>query len=78
MAAVSAAKRPTNVSLDPTLVAEAKTLGLNVSKACERGLKSEISAAREAAWLAENAAALASSNAYVAAHGLPLASFRQF
>lgn len=78
MATLSAAKRPTNVSLDPGLVAEAKTLGLNVSKACERGLMTEIRSAREAAWLAENAEAIASSNAYVAAHGLPLASFRQF
>lgn len=78
MPARSTAKRATNVSLDPDLVAEAKNLGLNISKTCERGLVSGIKAARELAWLAENAAAIESSNAYVAAHGLPLASFRQF
>jgi antitoxin CcdA len=33
---------------------------------------------RAACWLRENAEAIRSYNAYVEAHGLPLARFRQF
>jgi len=41
---------------------------------------SKLATARERAkrWLAENAGAFASSNAFVAAHGLPLAKYQQF
>lgn len=71
-------KRPTNVSLDAVLVDDARALGVNVSAACEAGLRQELRAAREAAWREENREAIASSNAYVDAHGVPLARFRQF
>ena len=71
-------KRPTNVSLGAGLVAEAKHLGVNVSQACERGLRAEIAKARATAWQIENAAAIAASNDYVEEHGLPLASLRLF
>ena len=78
MASTAAGKRPTNVSLDLALVGEARTLGLNVSQACENGLRGAVDAARRQQWRAENAAALAASNAYVDAHGLPLGTLRQF
>lgn len=71
-------KRPTNVSLDVALVAEAKALGLNLSQACERGLSAQIAEARALAWQTENRAAIASSNAFVESRGLPLARLRQF
>lgn len=67
------AKRPTNVSLDAALVADARELGINVSAACEIGLRQHLRAAREAAWLAANREAIASSNAFVEEFGLPLA-----
>lgn len=66
-------KRPTNVTLDATLVDDARALGVNVSAACERGLRDELRTAREQAWLEENRDAIASYNAYVAEFGLPLA-----
>jgi antitoxin CcdA len=71
-------RRPTNVSLDRALVDDARALGINLSQACERGLCLQIEEARRAQWLAENRAALASSNIYVETRGLPLASQRQF
>jgi antitoxin CcdA len=72
------ARRATNVSLDPALIEEARTLGVNISRACERGLVEQIAEARAARWLTENADAVGASNAYVDAQGLPLASARLF
>ncbi|HWI84868.1 MAG TPA: type II toxin-antitoxin system CcdA family antitoxin [Sphingomonas sp.] len=74
----SAARRATNVSLDPHLIEEARQLGINISRACERGLAEQIAEARAAIWLTENAAALASSNNFADEHGLPLAASRLF
>jgi antitoxin CcdA len=71
-------KRATNVSLDAELVNEAKRLGINLSQACETGLALQVRAAAEERWKQENGAAIASSNAYVLQHGLPLARYRQF
>ncbi|HEV7341452.1 MAG TPA: type II toxin-antitoxin system CcdA family antitoxin [Sphingopyxis sp.] len=71
-------KKPTNVSLSAELVDEAKKLEINVSEACQAGLLAEVKKAREAAWKAENRAAMEASNEYVRKHGLPLAKYRQF
>lgn len=72
------ARKPTNVSLDISLVAEAKRLGINISRACEVGLNEQIAKERGRIWKEENASALASSNSYVEQHGLPLSRHRQF
>ena len=71
-------RRPTNLSLDSKLVEEAKALGLNVSRACERGLAAQIAEEKSTRWRAGNEAALASSNAFVDENGLPLAPLRPF
>lgn len=71
-------KRPTNLSLNPELVAAAREFGINVSETCERALAAELKKAREAKWLAENRAALEASNDYVRRKGLPLAGQRLF
>ena len=71
-------RRPTNVSLDRVLVEEARALGINLSQACERGIIEQLAKTRTERWVDENRAALASSNAFVEAYGLPLASNRQF
>ncbi|HYD70589.1 type II toxin-antitoxin system CcdA family antitoxin [Azospirillum sp.] len=75
---VEAPKRPTNVSLNSDLLEQARTLGINISKACERGIAQQVAEERGRRWLEENRAALESSNAYVEKHGLPLARYRQF
>jgi antitoxin CcdA len=72
------ARRATNISLDSRILAEAKGLGVNISRACEGGLEAEIARIRREAWLAENGPALDSSNAFAEASGLPLAALRQF
>ncbi len=76
--ATSPTRRPTNVTLDPRAVADARELGINVSQACERGLVSEIKKAREAKWIEDNWEAIQSSNAWVEKHGLPFAKYRMF
>lgn len=70
--------RRTNVTLDPSLVAEAKELGVNVSQASERGVEQAVRKARAQRWLEENQPALDAYNDYVAEHGLPLAKYRSF
>jgi len=71
-------RKATNVSLDSDLLDAAKALGVNVSRACERGLAEQVSETRAARWLEENMQALQSSNDFVEQHGLPLARHRQF
>ena len=72
------ARRPTNVSLPEALVAEAKALEVNLSRACEAGLGAAVQAARAQRWKAENAAAMQSWAGPLERHGLPLARFRSF
>ena len=69
---------PINVSLDAALVAEARELGVNISRASAAGLEKAVADARRARWLGENQSALRSWNAYIEAHGLPLEHLRQF
>ena len=70
--------RPTNVTLDAALVAEAKALGVNISLASAQGLEAAVTRARREKWLADNKDALDSSNRWVETHGLPLATHRSF
>ena len=72
------ARKPTNLSLDTELVDEARALGVNLSRAAEKGVRQAVSEAQSETWKRENAAALKSSNEWVEAHGLPLAKYRQF
>lgn len=71
-------RKAANLSLDAELLREARALGVNVSRAAETGVRAAVRQARAEAWRAENAAAIDSSNAWVEAHGLPLAAFRRF
>ena len=76
--APKSARKPTNLSLDSALLKEAKALGINISRSAEAGIAEAVKRSKEEKWLQENASALASSNAYVEANGLPLARHRQF
>ena len=75
---LTTARKPANLSLDSALVLAAKELKINLSRAAEDGLRRAVSEARVAQWKAENAEAIASSNAYVEEFGLPLEQYRQF
>ena len=69
-------RKPTNLSLDSALLKEAKILGINVSRSAEAGIAEAVKLHKQKKWLKDNARALASSNAYVEANGLPLARRR--
>lgn len=75
---VSVRRRPANLSLDGQLLDEARVLGVNISRACERGLAEQVSEARAERWRRENAEAVADSNAFVEWEGLPLRASRLF
>ena len=72
------ARRRTNLSLDEALVAEAKALDVNLSRAAEEGLASAVKKARADQWKRENADAIRSWNEWVDENGIPLAEYRQF
>jgi antitoxin CcdA len=71
-------RKRTNLTLDPSLLTEARSYGVNLSQAAEAGVRRAVSAAKAEAWKRENAAALASSNTWADAQGLPLDQYRQF
>ncbi len=71
-------KKATNLTLDSSLIKEARALDVNLSRAAEEGLREAVRQARADRWRAENAEALASSNSWVEQHGLPLARYRAF
>lgn len=74
----SAIRKATNLSIDAKVLADAKALDINVSRAAETGIVEAVRAEKNKRWLAENREALESSNAWVEKHGLPLAKYRQF
>jgi antitoxin CcdA len=69
-------RKATNVTLSEPLLAEARTLGISVSKAAEAGVARAVAEKRAELWVRENHEALQSSNTYVEQHGLPLAKYR--
>jgi len=71
-------RRATNVSLSEALVSEARDLGINVSRACEDGLETEVRRERTKRWLEENEAGFEAWNTYVERNGVPLAKYRKF
>jgi antitoxin CcdA len=73
-----APKRATNLSLNESLLATARALDINISRAAEQGVAAAIARRRAEQWQVENAAALESSNAFVESRGLPLARHRPF
>lgn len=71
-------RKSTNLSMDISLIAEAKSLNVNLSRAAEDGLRQAVRKARTAQWREQNAAALAASNTWVEERGLPLERHRLF
>jgi antitoxin CcdA len=71
-------RRATNVTLPAALVAEARARGINVSQACEAGLRAAVAERRRAQWLAENREAIEAYNRRIENDGLTLAAYRPF
>ena len=71
-------RRATSMTLDATLLDEARALGVNLSRAAEEGIAAHTKAARAEAWQRENAEAIQNYNEYIEKNGLPLAEYRMF
>jgi antitoxin CcdA len=56
-------RKSANLTLDSALLSQAKALNINLSRAAEQGVRAAVAQARSEQWVAENAAALESSNA---------------
>ena len=75
---VSAPKRPTNVSINEDLLAQARDLGVNLSQTLEEGLKARLSEERRRRWLEENKAAFVACNEHFEKYGLWSDGIRMF
>lgn len=67
-------RRPVNVTIDESLVEDAKAQGVNLSKAAEDGVRKALADK----WLEDNAEAIKSINEWVEKNGLPLEKYRMF
>jgi antitoxin CcdA len=76
-ARIESPKKPTNVSLDSDLVAQAKHLGINLSQSCEEGLRKEVSKALSEQWLLENSGEIEKWNEWVEKNGMPYSEYRR-
>ena len=74
----SSSRRPTNLSIDAELLSLAKTLGVNISRSAEIGIKEAVSKKLREQWLQDNKDALIASNQFVEENGLPLQKYRSF
>lgn len=66
------------LSVDPTVVAEAKALGMNLPSVAERALLQAINAHKNRQWQEEHGAALQAYAREVEHLGLPLDAYRLF
>jgi len=71
-------RKSTNVTLPPEILDRAKELGINLSRASERGVREEIQETEARRWANENADLVAAYTAMVDRDGLPLAKHRTF
>ncbi len=70
-------RRPTNVTLPEALLADARSLEINVSQACEQGVAAAVADAKAQRRLRENHEAMEAWNGYVEQYGVPFAEFSQ-
>lgn len=71
-------KTRANLSLNASLIEEARALGINLSEAGESGIAAAVKAERERQWKIENREAIEEHNRWVEKNGLPLEKYRMF
>jgi len=71
-------KKATNLTLNADTLAEAKKLGINISKACDEFLESLVKQEKERLWKIENVGFISAYNQIVENEGLPLDEWRTF
>ena len=65
-----APKKATNLSINSSLLAEAKSLKVNLSATLERALEAEVRQKERLAWLADNKQAIENCNKLAESNGL--------
>lgn len=71
-------RKAANLSIDADLLAEAKALSVNISRAAEAGIADAVRKEKERAWKEENREAIEAWNVWVRENGLPFAEYRGF
>ena len=71
-------KKATNLTLNTEVLAEAKKLGINISKACDAFLESLVRQEKERLWKLDNAKFISEYNQITDEEGLPLDKWRSF
>jgi antitoxin CcdA len=71
-------KKVTNLILNTEVLAEAKKLGINISKACDAFLESLVRQEKERLWKLNNAQFINEYNQITEEEGLPLDKWRTF
>lgn len=71
-------RKAANLSIDAGVLAEAKALSVNISRAAEAGISDAVRKEKERRWKEENRETLESWNRWVEENGIPLAEYRQF
>jgi antitoxin CcdA len=71
-------RKAANLSIDADVLAEAKALSVNISRAAEAGISDAVRKEKERRWKEENRETLESWNRWVEENGIPLAEYRQF
>jgi antitoxin CcdA len=71
-------RKSTNVTLPLEVLDRAKELGINLSRASERGVREEIQETEARRWADDNSDLVAAYTSMVERDGLPLANYRTF
>lgn len=71
-------RRAANLSISASLLAEAKSLSVNVSRAAEAGIADAVRREKERRWKEENSEAIERWNRWVEENGIPFSEYRQF
>jgi antitoxin CcdA len=71
-------KRAANLTLSTEVLADAKALGINISKACDLHLRELVRKEKEARWKAEHVDFIQAYNQTIAEESLPLDAWRTF
>lgn len=71
-------RKATNLTLPSDLLARAKALNINVSRASERGLREEIRDAEDRQWAIEHAQFIKNTREWADENGGPLDEYRAF
>lgn len=74
----TARTRKTSLSLDRTLLDEAKSYGINVSRAAHAGIEAAVRRERAQRWQAKHGAAIETYNQWVEEQGAAFGDLRKF